>query len=570
MASAENQGKTIALVITIVLFVAASATAFYFFNQVKTAEEQRAEATKKANDTDTSLRNEQKNYSELRSVVTGQAGGSGDHTKIVDQLKEKLVNPNKSSPRTRKDVAQRASAFQNLLEAVELLNRYLKAEDEELVSIEEQLKKQTDNLAKVSNVYQAKVAVADEGTSKKAAELKEQSEQSAKTIEERNLTVDAFQSRFQKKSAELEQLKRDSEAKIDDLTAQIGKMTLLMEKARQRQIRGQDVRFNLEDGEIVQVQGGGAEAYINIGRADGAGEGLTFGIYGIDRVGFTQNLPKANLEIIRVLGDHRALARILDYQVTAPVVPGDKIFNPVWDRGRKTSVAILGIIDMDGDGTADNDEFKHIIERWGGKIDAEVDLKTFKPTGRITTETDWLVEGKIPEPAEAGDVEAADAQNIRNAILAATTKFRKEAQINGVRPVNVHNFLAYMGYRPVRKTQGAGEEDIYRKTIQDQRTRRIQANPGDVTADDEGIDVERVKRDAARGKGVKKEGDAAKAAKKPVGDDLGDDAPPKAKKKGAAKEGADSKDGDAKEGEGKEKKAEKKGKKKSSDDGDGF
>lgn len=559
MASAESQGKTIALVITIVLFVGASATAFYFFNQVKTAEEQRAEATRKANETDTTLRNEQKNYSEMRSVVTGQAGGSGDHAKIIDQIKEKLVNPNKSTPRKRKDVAQRASAFQNLVEAVDLLNRYLKADDDELVAMEERLDKQTDALAKVSNVYQGKVTVADEGTAKKAAELKEQSELYAKQLEERNLQVDDFQRRFQKKSGEYDQLKRDNEAKIDDLTAQIGKMTLLMEKARQRQIRGQDVRFNLEDGEIVQVQGGGSEAYVNVGRADGAGEGLTFGIYGIDRSGFTQNLPKANLEIIRVLGDHRALARILDYQVTAPVVPGDKIFNPVWDRGRKTSIAILGIIDMDGDGAADNDEFKHIVERWGGVVAAEVDLKTFKPIGRITTETDWLVEGKIPEPAEAGDVEAADAQNIRNAILAATSKFRKEAQINGVRPVNVHNFLAYMGYRPVRKTQGLGEEDIYRKTARDQAARRIQPNPGDVSPDDEGVDVERVKRTISGGKAGKKpaEGDAKPAGKKDTDGDFSDDAPTKGKKKT-----------DPMDDEGGEKKTEKKGKKKAGDTDD--
>jgi hypothetical protein len=566
MASAESQGKTIALVITIVLFVGASATAFYFFNQVKTAEEQRAEATRKATETDTSLRNEQKNYSELRSIVTGQAGTSGDHAKIVDQVKEKLVNPNKSSPRKRKDVAQRASAFQNLVEAVDLLNRYLKSDDDELVAMEERLDKQTDALAKVSNVYQSKVTVADEGTAKKAAELKEQTEQYAKQLEERNLMVDQNQTRFQKKSADYEQLKRDTEAKIDDLTAQIGKMTLLMEKARQRQIRGQDVRFNLEDGEIVQVQGGGAEAYINIGRADGAGEGLTFGIYGIDRSGFTQNLPKANLEIIRVLGDHRALAKVLDYQITAPVVPGDKIFNPVWDRGRKTAVAILGIIDMDGDGAPDNDEFKHIVERWGGTIAAEVDLKTFKPIGRITTETDWLVEGKIPEPAEAGDVEAADAQNIRNAILAATNKFRKEAQINGVRPVNVHNFLAYMGYRPVRKTQGLGEEDIYRKTARDQAARRMQANPGDVSVDDEGVDVERAKRTLQGGKAGKKpaDGETKKTTKKGADDEFGDEAP---KSKGKKK--TDPKDDEG--GEKKtEKKTEKKGKKKASDDGDGF
>ena len=541
MASPESQGKTIALVITIVLFVAASGTAFYFFDKVKGAEEAQLAATRKASETDTNLKKVESSYADLSRMAVGRPTGTAEHEKTIAEINQVLVNPNKEPVRKKKDLAQRAPAFPNLVEGLKITNDYLKQADLDTLAVEENLAKQTNQLVGVSKVYQGKVDTADEATAKKAAEVKEQADNFNKTLEERNTTVDSALQRFQQKATAYDQLKRQSEAQIEDLRTEINKMNLLMERARQRQVRGQDVRFNLEDGEIVQLQGGGSEAYINVGRADGAQEGLTFGIYGIDRAGFVQNLPKANLEIIRVLGDKRSLARVLDYQIVDPVVPGDKIFNPIWDRGRKTGVAILGIVDMDGDGTTDNDEFKHLIERWGGKIDAEVDLKTYKITGRITTETDWLIEGKIPEPADAGEVEAGDKQNIRNAILAGTTKMRKDAQVNGVRPVNVHNFLAYMGYRPVRKTQLPGEEDIYRKTIQDQRTRRIQPNPGDVSPDDEGIDPERVKRDAARKAAGKKE--AGKPAPKGKKDaDAGMDEG--GEKKPAKKEGNKKKDDD--------------------------
>jgi hypothetical protein len=559
MASPESQGKTIALVITIVLFVAASGTAFYFFDKVKGAEEAQLAATRKASETDTNLKKVESSYADLRRMVTGQPGSTAEHEKTITDINQVLVNEAKDPVRKKKDLAQRQPAFSNLVEGLKTTYGYLKAADQETLAIEENLAKQTNQLAGVSKVYQSKVDTADEATSKKAAEVKEQQENFNKTLEERGSAVDAAQLRFQKLSAEHGQLKRNTEAQIEDLRNEITKMTLLMERARQRQIRGQDVRFNLEDGEIVQLQGGGSEAYINVGRADGAIEGLTFGIYGIDRAGFVQNLPKANLEIIRVLADKRSLARVLDYQIVDPVVPGDKIFNPIWDQGRKTGVALLGIVDMDGDGTTDNDEFKRLVERWGGKIDAEVDLKTYKVVGRITTETDWLVEGKIPEPADAGEVEAGDTQNIRNAILAGTTKMRKDAQVNGVRPVNVHNFLAYMGHRAVRKTQLPGEEDIYRKTIQDQRTRRIQPNPGDVSQDDEGIDPERVKRDAARKAGKK---DAAKTTTKAKKDadadfDEGEKKPAKKDKKKT--------DEDAGMDEGEKKPPKKENKKKDDD-----
>jgi hypothetical protein len=538
MASPESQGKTIALVITIVLFVASSAAAFYFFNKVETFDAQRAEASKKAQEADTERRKIEGNYSQLREILAGQAGGAGDHAAFVENAKKLLVNPNTQTASKRKDRQAKPPVFENLMTALNLQYKYVDSMDKEIAAMEDGSQKTNDQLAKVSKIGDAKVETANEATMKKAAELKELQETTAKTLEERNTAVDAAQLKASKLSVDREQLKRNSEATIDDLNSQIAKLTLLMERARRREVQKSDTRFNLEDGEVVQLQSGGNEAYINIGRADGVIEGLTFGIYGIDRSGFVQNLPKANCEVVRILGDKRALARVFDYQISDPVVPGDKIFNPIWDQGRKTAVAILGIIDMDGDGVGDNDEFKRLIERWGGKIDAEVDLKTFKPVGRITTETDWLVEGKIPEPVDAGTVEAGDAANIRNAILAATNKFRKDAQVNGVRPVNVQNFLAYMGHRPVRKTQLAGEEDLVRKTLLDQKSRRIQANPGDVSIDDEAPDVERVKA------GLRKKNEA-KAAKPTKKKDDGDD---------GMEEGKEKKDG--------------KGKKKTGDDSD--
>ena len=544
MASPESQGKTIALVITIVLFVASTAGAFYFFNKVETAEAQRAEASKKANDADSERRKVESNYSQLREVVAGQPGTAADHTAFVDNLKKNLVNPNTQTASKRKDRQAKPASFENMSTALNLSYKYVDSMDKETAALEDQIQKLTDQLSKMQKNADAKVEVANEGTAKKAAELKEQTESYAKNLEERSISVDQAQSRAAKLSVEKEQLKRNTEAEIDDLKSQIAKLTMLMERSRRREVQKSDTRFNLEDGEVVQLQLGGNEAYINVGRADGATEGLTFGIYGIDRSGFVQNLPKANCEIIRILGDKRALARVFDYQISDPVVPGDKIFNPIWHQGRKTGIAILGIIDMDADGIPDNDEFKRLVERWGGVIAAEVDLKTFKPIGRITTETDWLVEGKIPEPVDAGTVEAGDAANIRNAILAATNKFRKEASVNSVRPVNVHNFLAYMGHRPVRKTQQQGEEDLVRKTRLEQETRRIKPNPGDVTADDEAPDPERVRSSLKKKTPAK--GDAKGDAKKPPKKDEGD-------------EGMD---------EGKDKKDPKKEKGKKKSDGD--
>jgi hypothetical protein len=524
MASAESQGKTIALVVTIVMFVGAAATAYYFFDKVTAAENGRAEAIKQKNDAEAQARKITENYSELRSMALGDNLGNADHAKVKELIATKLNNPNSNPPKA-KNATPRKASYDTMLAAIESNNALVASLDRTIAASEETVGNLTKQLTSSSSVYNDKVNQVGDDLKKKTAELNRVVQDDTQRLEEQNQRINDASDRALRLNTELEQLRRSSTEQIEQLKKNNDRLLLIIDMVQQRQRRGQETKFNTEDGSVVQVLGGGQEAYLNIGKLDGVGQGLTFGIYGTDRTGFTQSLPKANVEITRILGDHQSLGRISGYKIEDPVVPGDKIYNPIWDRGRKTGVAILGLVDIDGDGRYDNEEFKRLIERWGGRVDAEVDFKSLKAVGRITIDTDWLIEGKIPDPAEAGEVEAADAAAIRTAINTAAQKFRTEARQHSVRPVNVHNFIAFMGYTPIRKTQAAGEEELVRALRHKQKTQGMLPNP-DSGADD--VDIDRLRSDLQKSGAKKGENLKIKKAK-----DNGD-APAKTKDDGDA------------------------------------
>jgi hypothetical protein len=534
MASSESQGKTIALVFFVVTTVTGAAFAYHFFNKVDSAESSAAKAAQDKRETETKLAAKSTEYKELAEFVRGVSGAGDDHAKVVELVRDKLKNPNANSPRKSGGPARKAT-HETLGGALDYLNALIAGLDKELVAQDTDKDQLTNRLAQAQKINEAKISEVNTNLKDKVAEGAKSSAEFQDQLSRAEQSVALFQKRYSEKQTEAEEYKRTSSAKIGELEGKIVYNQLILERVRARERSKENNKFDLEDGEIVQTQSGGQQAYLNIGRLDGVIEGLTFGVYGRDSSGFIQALPKANLEIIQILGDGRSLARVFDYDISNPVQGGDKIFNPVWDRGKKLGIAVVGVVDLDMDGRPDNEEFYKLIEQFGGRVDAKVDFKTFRPVGRITVDTAFLVEGKMLEPADEKVYETEDAKKLREVLLKANGRFIGEAKDAGVRRVNVQNFLAFMGYRGVRKLEKAGEEDLRRQINRDQGTKRLQPNPDDRI---EAGDAELMKD---------------KPGKKPA-----------AKPSGSTKKKSDDEEGDA--GTKPEKKDEGKKKKKQDDD----
>ncbi len=150
-----------------------------------------------------------------------------------------------------------------------------------------------------------------------------------------------------------------------------------------------------------------------------------------DREPFAGNEQiKGTVEITEVTGPYSARARIVSQAevIRNPISRRDAIYNITLTSNTREHVAYCGIIDLDGDGLPNNEEFVRILERNNVVVDAYLDLKTGEIKGSgIKSSTKFLILG--PDAPEVGKVK--DMMN--------------QAKDKGVQIVDARKFLKLIG-----------------------------------------------------------------------------------------------------------------------------
>lgn len=155
-------------------------------------------------------------------------------------------------------------------------------------------------------------------------------------------------------------------------------------------------------------------------------------------------VPKATIEVIEVIGPDVSRARITSEfsDIRDRVLAGDLIYNAVWRKGQTDHVALVGIFDVNGDGTDDIATVIRDLNRMGIVVDAYLDLKTRKWVGKLTSKTRYLVNGFTPTTT-LNDPNTAE----KVAMLDAMKKSRDEAAAQHVVLVPSRDFFGRIGYR---------------------------------------------------------------------------------------------------------------------------
>lgn len=147
---------------------------------------------------------------------------------------------------------------------------------------------------------------------------------------------------------------------------------------------------------------------------------------------------KGTVEITDVTGaGYTARARITSEAapIRNPISKGDQLFNMSLSSGQKEHVAFAGIIDLDGDGRPDNEQFIRILEKNNLVVDAYLDLKTGQVVKRgegLDHKTKFLIVGS--DAPLVGGVKAMVA----------------EAEKKGVQQIDARMFLNLIGVKPPR------------------------------------------------------------------------------------------------------------------------
>jgi len=192
------------------------------------------------------------------------------------------------------------------------------------------------------------------------------------------------------------------------------------------------------DGHIVSIAEQGSVGYGDLGKKDGVLLGMTFSIFGQSDLGRANASPKAECRIVRVMQDACELRIYYPYKGASPVISGDVLLNPVYDRERRLRFVLVGKMDINGDDLDETEQLKALIQEFGGKVD---------PT--LTVQTDYLVVGEqpsVPSPPAAGDSPMVKQMygDARNRFI-EYTKALAEAESFSIPILNLNRFMGLVG-----------------------------------------------------------------------------------------------------------------------------
>lgn len=236
----------------------------------------------------------------------------------------------------------------------------------------------------------------------------------------------------------------EKKLKIKDLDAKMLSDQLALTKSQ-----GNEVAKNIRpDYRIVSIDRFGSQPYINIGFSDRVKPQDTFSVHGIGPDGKPKPEVKGTLEVINVVGDHLAQCRVLVVKDSGrePLLKGDVVFNPTWNPNMRKRIAVVGVIDLTGDGKDQIFEFIRYMERQGVAIDAFMDPTSFevRNTPGISPKTDFLIEG---DGLDAASTPRGLTPDKVNALGKAVKDMRTSARENGVVAMDLRKYLELSGFR---------------------------------------------------------------------------------------------------------------------------
>lgn len=422
MAARDNQSMQIGLIVLLVMTMGL-AVGLFLAMKARNTERARREAA------ETTATNERAATAkaDARAKLLQQAVGfpEGDSPESVEnEVKEDLTRYGGSvddanrnyrallldlSEENRKLADIEANSKQQLRDVQERLLAVEAQKEEQVKQFEAQMQQVSKDAASEKNRFETQYKEINE----KNAELARQMDTARKDYDKKMEELSA-------KNAGLEQTIRKLEGSISKLQQGLPQVDQFAQPA---------------DGQITWANQRQKKVWIDLGSADGIRPQVTFSVSNSLDADAEKSEKKGSIEVVRVIDAHMSEARITNDTATNPLVPGDKIYSQVWDRGRKVGFGIAGFIDIDDNGTSDLEQLKRIIAASNGRVDAAPDDEG-KKEGELRIDTRFLVLGDFPTDQPRSDALRASWQSIGD-----------EAEQLGVETIALQEFLKLMGWQ---------------------------------------------------------------------------------------------------------------------------
>ena len=224
-------------------------------------------------------------------------------------------------------------------------------------------------------------------------------------------------------------------------------------------------------GKIISVDQLAGTAIINLGSADGLLIRMMFSVYHSGIIGLSfrtastdhepvycdvcrrdisRDVSKASVEVMRILGPHRAEVRILDDILTDPIMAGDVIYSPIWKPGQKIRFVLTAGMQLPGaSAESGNEAIKQLIEMNGGVVDCWIDESVEEGAeymqGAISDLTNFIV---INERA---------ARTLEPEVARVQQGLVESAKNRAIKAVSLDDLLSRMGWRNMTPVYTFGE-----------------------------------------------------------------------------------------------------------------
>jgi hypothetical protein len=482
MASGKPQNLLVPLIVSVVITVATSVTAFLFYQkatkldtELKNAAEAKTKADNARNTAEANLKilKDKIGYPEAEfGSMQDAVGGTSLMSMIALELSQ-YANAEPGSPST-------APSF-NFKDELKRLDQKYRDKVAELTTRTDAYKtlqadfgrKETDTVAKI-NEHDQKMQEAEKTREGIQTEMDRNLAESTRQIQIRQDQVQQAAMERTQFQNDLDKLKKKSDGEIGALGKAVKEYKEGLSKL---QSAGTPV------GAVVSVDNLNNEVYIDKGEDDLLPLQTTLSIWAVNKRGTLhwreknekvkgdakkelevsekrnvletrlEGGPKAYIEIVAILGPHAAKGRITMEKTLDPITPGDLLFSPIWKPGQQTHFALVGRFDMTGKDTDDRTLLINLIKRQWGVIDAEV-KNDGTIDGKVEVGTHYLVIGTMPGEL-AGEAEG-DAENEGNQkerenaakIWKAKAELESAAKTLGVEIIDQHKLYDFMGYKP--------------------------------------------------------------------------------------------------------------------------
>jgi len=426
MASRDNQGLQIAVILLVMLVVGLGITTGVFYNaNLKSLAEAKA-ANKKASG-ESQLKTQ---YLGERNRLKELIGHSVDAT--MDEVNAQFTRDVASF------IADEAGKTPDLQQInyrkipIELRNKYGTLEQDLATAREREntLVAERDTLRKQT---QSEIAEARATADKYAGELRalqNQSQQMRDSLQKQQQTVLAQKQAIE---GQVFQVTTTKDKVISDRDKEIDRQKGLL-LAFEVKKAGEEIQItDVPDGKIVWTNQRERIVWIDLGSADGLRPQMTFSVYEKGVYNLAESKRKGTIEITRIHDRHQAEAQIQEFDITNPIMPGDVFFTPTWDPGHPLEFAMVGVMDVDGDDKDDSSEIRRIIETAGGKVVAYVD-DNGTTKGSMTPDARFLILGERPTDSST------------ESALSSYAELREAARENGVETIRYDRFIDWAGY----------------------------------------------------------------------------------------------------------------------------